>query len=107
MTRSSASGLASRLSRENLGVPRKVGAVTLPLFAMFGRAGTALTSTIAFFIILKSYSSLEISLEQVLWTIFFAFVPQFCFALGARPRHATSTFRCCARCTAADLRTAI
>ncbi len=70
-------GTASRLSRENLGVPRKVGAVTLPLFAMFGRAGTALTSTIAFFIILKSYSSLEISLEQVLWTIFFAFCLSF------------------------------
>lgn len=69
--------LATRLTRENLGVPRKVGAVTLPLFAMFGRAGTALTSTIAFFIILKSYSSLEISLEQVLWTIFFAFVLSF------------------------------
>lgn len=64
--------LATRLSRENLGVPRKVGAVTLPLFAMFGRAGTALTSTIAFFIILKSYSSLEISLEQILWTVTFA-----------------------------------
>jgi Na+/H+-dicarboxylate symporter len=70
-------GLAGRLTRENLGVPRKVGAVTLPLFAMFGRAGTALTSTIAFFIILKSYSSLEISLEQVFWTIFFAFVLSF------------------------------
>jgi Na+/H+-dicarboxylate symporter len=70
-------GLASRLSRENLGVPRKVGAVTLPLFAMFGRAGTALTSTIAFFIILKSYSSLEISPEQILWTIVFAFVLSF------------------------------
>lgn len=70
-------GLATRLSRENLGVPRKVGAVTLPLFAMFGRAGTALTSTIAFFIILKSYSSLEISVEQILWTITFAFLLSF------------------------------
>jgi aerobic C4-dicarboxylate transport protein len=70
-------GMASRLSRENLGVPRKVGAVTLPLFSMFGRAGTALTSTIAFFIILKSYSSLEITLEQILWTITFAFVLSF------------------------------
>jgi Na+/H+-dicarboxylate symporter len=70
-------GLASRLTRENLGVPRKVGSVTLPLFAMFGRAGTALTSTIAFFIILKSYSSLEISLEQILWTITFAFALSF------------------------------
>lgn len=70
-------GLASRLSRENLGVPRKVGAASLPLFAMFGRAGTALTSTIAFFIILKSYSSLEISLEQIVWTVTFAFVLSF------------------------------
>jgi Na+/H+-dicarboxylate symporter len=66
-------GLVSRLARENLGVPRKVGAFNLPLFAMFGRAGTALTSTIAFFIILKSYSSLEISVEQILWTMLFAF----------------------------------
>jgi Na+/H+-dicarboxylate symporter len=70
-------GLASRLTRENLGVPRKVGAVTLPLFSMFGRAGTALTSTIAFFVILKSYFSLEITLEQIGWTIFFAFVLSF------------------------------
>ena len=70
-------GLQTRLTRENLGVPRKVGAVTLPLFAMFGRAGTALTSTIAFFIILKSYSSLEISLEQITWTITFAFILSF------------------------------
>ncbi len=66
-------GLVSRLARENLGIPRKVGAFNLPLFAMFGRGGTALTSTIAFFIILKSYSSLEISIEQILWTIVFAF----------------------------------
>ena len=70
-------GLATRLTRENLGVPRKVGAVNLPLFAMFGRAGTALTSTVAFFIILKSYSSLEISFEQILWTISFAFLLSF------------------------------
>lgn len=76
-------GLVSRLTRENLGVPRKVGAVNLPLFAMFGRAGTALTSTIAFFIILKSYSSLEISLEQILWTVFFAF--SLSFALPSVP----------------------
>jgi Na+/H+-dicarboxylate symporter len=70
-------GLVTRLSRENLGVPRKVGAFNLPVFAMFGRAGTAMTSTIAFFIILKSYSSLEISLEQIVWTIFFAFCLSF------------------------------
>jgi len=76
-------GLVSRLSRENLGVPRKVGAVTLPLFAMFGRAGTALTTTIGFFIILKSYSSLEISLEQILWTVIFAF--SLSFALPSVP----------------------
>jgi len=76
-------GLATRLTRENLGVPRKVGAVALPLFAMFGRAGTALTSTIAFFIILKSYSSLEISIDQILWTVVFAF--SLSFALPSVP----------------------
>lgn len=76
-------GTTSRLTRENLGVPRKVGALTLPLYAMFGRAGTALTSTIAFFIILKSYSSLEISIEQILWTVVFAF--SLSFALPSVP----------------------
>ena len=70
-------GLVSKTVHENLGVPRKVGAVTQPLFLMFGRAGTAMTTTIAFFIILKSYSTYEITLEQILWTITFAFALSF------------------------------
>lgn len=70
-------GLVSRFSRENLGVPRKTGAVNLPLFAMFARAGTAMTTAIAFFIILKSYSSLEITYDQVLWTVLFSFLLSF------------------------------
>ncbi len=67
----------TRMTHENLGVPRKVGGMNLPLFAMFGRAGTAMTSTIAFFVILKSYTSYEITIDQIVWTVAFAFLLSF------------------------------
>lgn len=80
-------GLSMRFSRENLGVPRKVGATTMPLFAMFARAGTAMTTAIAFIVILKSYSAAEITYDQVIWTILFTCLVSFTLpsvpALGA------------------------
>lgn len=70
-------GLLTRFTRENLGVPRKAGAVTLPLFTMFSRGGTALVTVLAFFVILKSYAKLDVTLEQFFWTIFFSFILSF------------------------------
>jgi aerobic C4-dicarboxylate transport protein len=69
--------------RENLGVPRRVGSTVYPLFAVFGRAGTALVASASFLLILKSYSSLEISFLQVLWTITFGLLVS--LALGSVP----------------------
>lgn len=66
-----------RASRENLGIPRKVGAVNLPLFAMFSRGGSAMTASIAFFVILKSYVQLDITFDQILFTVFFSFLLSF------------------------------
>lgn len=55
--------------KENLGVPRKTGAVTIPLFALFAKAGTAMVSSITFIVILKSYSSLGIEFVEIAWII--------------------------------------
>jgi aerobic C4-dicarboxylate transport protein len=76
-------GLLIKHGRENLGVPRRVGAAVYPLFAFFGRAGTALVAGVSFLIILKSYSSLEISFFQILWTLGFTLLIS--LALGAVP----------------------
>jgi aerobic C4-dicarboxylate transport protein len=69
--------------RENLGVPRRVGSTVYPLFAVFGRAGTALVASASFLLILKSYSSLEISFLQILWTTAFSLLVS--LALGSVP----------------------
>ena len=61
----------------NLGIPRQVGALTYPFFALFGKAGTALVTGVSFVVILKSYSSLGITLEGVLWVMAYAFLLSF------------------------------
>ena len=69
--------------KENLGIPRKIGAAGFPFFAIFGRAGTAMVTSISFIIILKSYSSLGIEISHLLWTMSFAFLLS--FLLGTVP----------------------
>jgi aerobic C4-dicarboxylate transport protein len=68
---------------ESLGVPRRVGSASFPFFALFGRAGTALVTGAAFVLILKSYSSLEITVLQAGWVALFSFLVS--FALGSVP----------------------
>ncbi len=76
-------GMVSKHGKESLGVPRMVGSAVYPLFAILGRAGTAMVSTVSFILILRSYSSLEITFLQTLWVMFFSFVVS--FILGAVP----------------------
>jgi aerobic C4-dicarboxylate transport protein len=64
--------MLAKHGKENLGVPRRVGSAVYPLFAIFGRAGTALVASATFLLVLKSYSSLEITFLQVLWTLLFS-----------------------------------
>ena len=64
--------MLAKHGKENLGVPRRVGSGVYPLFAIFGRAGTALVASATFLLVLKSYSSLEITVGQVLWTLLFS-----------------------------------
>ena len=69
--------------KESFGVPRRVGSAVYPFFAYFGRAGTAMITSVSFILILKSYSSLEITVLQVLWTVGFSFLVS--LALGPVP----------------------
>ncbi|MEW5817870.1 MAG: cation:dicarboxylase symporter family transporter [Spirochaetota bacterium] len=72
-----------RHGKENLGIPRKIGSTTFTFFAVFGKAGTALVTTVTFIVILKSYSSLGINFIQVLWVMTFSFLVS--FILGSVP----------------------
>lgn len=76
-------GLLIRHGKEALGIPRKVGAVSYPLLAVFGRGGSAMVTAVSFVIILRSYSSLEIGFFQLLWVIAASF--GVFFLLGAVP----------------------
>ncbi len=73
----------SKHGKESFGVPRMIGSAVYPLFASIGRAGTAMVSSVSFILILRSYSSLEITVLQVLWVLLFSFLVS--FVLGAVP----------------------
>lgn len=62
---------------ENLGIRRRVSSITLPLFSIFGRAGVALTVTVSFIVILKSYSSLGIAAIDMFWLMGIAILLSF------------------------------
>lgn len=63
-----------RNGHENLGIPRKVGAVSFPLFTLFGKAGTAMVNGASFILIVTSYSSLGITAQQTIWVMIFSFL---------------------------------
>ncbi|MDR1507698.1 MAG: cation:dicarboxylase symporter family transporter [Treponema sp.] len=58
--------LLIRHVKENLGVRRRANSVSLSLFAVFGRAGSAMVAAVSFIVILKSYSNLGIHPVDVL-----------------------------------------
>jgi Na+/H+-dicarboxylate symporter len=51
--------------KENLGARRRSNAVTVSLFAVFGRAGSAMVAAAAFIVIINSYSSLGITMRDI------------------------------------------
>ena len=59
--------VSMRHGKESLGINNRVNAVTYPLFGIFARGGAALAETVCFILILRSYSSLNISLPDCLW----------------------------------------
>jgi aerobic C4-dicarboxylate transport protein len=72
-----------RHTKENFGVPRRIGAVSLPIFTLFGKAGTAMVTGTSFVLIVTSYSSLGITIAQTVWIMVFAFLAS--LAVGSFP----------------------
>ena len=69
--------------RGSFGLPRTVTSAVFPLFALFGRAGTALVMGISYLMVLRSYTSFGVTAEQVLWAALFSFLIS--FAVGTVP----------------------
>jgi Na+/H+-dicarboxylate symporter len=55
-----------RHTKENFGVRRRSNSVSLTLFAAFCRAGSAMVAAAVFIVIIKSYSSLGITMRDVI-----------------------------------------
>jgi len=51
--------------KDNLGTRRRSNAVSVSLFAVFGRAGSAMVAAVAFIVIINSYSSLGITMRDI------------------------------------------
>lgn len=65
-------GTSIRHTKDSLGVSRKIGALSVPLFSSFARSGSGLVVAVSFITILRSYSGLEISFENITWIFFFS-----------------------------------
>ncbi len=72
-----ANNILIKHGHENLGVPRQSGSVTISLFTVFGRAGTAMVTSVCFIMILNSYSGIGITLTQILWLLTAVFLCSF------------------------------
>jgi len=77
-------GILTRHIKGNEGIPREVAGLSVPLLTLFARSGTALVASSSMLMIIRSYTSLEITLFQVLWVFLFSFLLS--FALSAAPR---------------------
>lgn len=75
--------LIFRHGKESLGIRRRCNGFSYPLFSMFARGGSALVTTICFFLIWRSYSSLSIPFNDIMWISLMSF--GLSFLLGGFP----------------------
>lgn len=73
--------LATRHLKESLGIHRRINSVTSPLLLVFSHCGSALICIPCFIVIYHSYSSLAISLSDILLVSTVSFILSF-FATG-------------------------
>jgi Na+/H+-dicarboxylate symporter len=73
--------------KENMGIRRRSGAITVALWTTFGRAGSATVAAISFIVIIKSYSLLPIEAKDVIDIALRALVLS--FLLARNPADAT------------------
>ncbi len=62
-----------RHGKESLGIRKRINAISFPLFAIFGRGGSAMIQSISFILILRSYSRLGISVADTIWISMISF----------------------------------
>ncbi len=67
----------SRAGKENMGIPRKIGAGVFPFFTLFGKAGTAMVTATTFILIMNSYSSMGMDIGKILWVMAFSLIVSF------------------------------
>ncbi|MGL1893793.1 MAG: dicarboxylate/amino acid:cation symporter [Spirochaetaceae bacterium] len=79
----------------NFKIKREVSGFNIPFLSLFSKSGTALVSVITFIVILKSYSSLEITASQVLWVSIFSFLISFCLPTKAVGSSVASLYLLC------------
>ena len=72
--------VAFRHVKENLGVQRRSNSLTLSLFTIFGRSGSAMTAAASFIVIINSYSSLGITTSDIITIATQAFLISFLLA---------------------------
>ena len=65
---------------KNLGISRSTGTVSISLFSIFGRPGTAMVSAICFIVMLRSYTSSGVDFSQILYISFLIFITSFAFS---------------------------
>lgn len=65
--------LSIRHGKESLGIRRRIGGFTYPAFSVFARGGASLVVCISFILIWRSYSSLNISIQDIIWVFALSF----------------------------------
>ncbi len=70
-------GMLIKHGKESMRLKREVSHAVYSIFIMFGKAGTAMVTSISFILILRSYSSLELTFLQILWVGVFSIVTSF------------------------------
>jgi aerobic C4-dicarboxylate transport protein len=77
-------GILTAHLKENEGISREVGALSVPLLTLFARGGTALVGGASMLLVIRSYTSLDLTPYQILWVFFFSFL--YSFAISHAPR---------------------
>ncbi len=76
-------------------IKREVSGFNIPFLTLFSKSGTAMVSVIAFIVILKSYSSLEITAAQILIVGVLSFLISFCLPTKTVGSSIASLFLLC------------
>lgn len=81
--------------KNNFKIKRKSSGFNIPFLTLFSKSGTALVSVVSFIVILKSFSSLEITLTQIVWVVSWSFLISFALPTKALGSSIASLFILC------------